>query len=816
MADPDAVKLGYLRQQQVKVGKTTKTVYSNKKQGGGTYAPSSTQAPEAYQAYQASSQAYQASRKARQAGRQLKKAKQNPQGDVDGDGVPNNIDNNNLVKDNLTPESRTINKETKAQAERREGLNARIQAALTAAQASTPLPPTWLDPLSNNTTLPKAKVVDGPGGTKLVYALEKNNKGQSSWVFSKVEVDGKSYTEQVRNPKRIDNPNYNKKLDVDNDGVSGTRKDYTLLSKQKAREDRETEGPVDDTTTGTTVTGGTTTTPGDSSPSSSPNRNRSAENRRNASDGRNSSRNNENNNNNNNNHQTGGNTLMKDPNGNNLLARFTKVYGEEGKAKLREALDAFKAAGGDFNENYQIGQYGYNVTLKLDGKEVTDPDVIKEKLVAHASASSAMSSQYADPASAQALTRLQLFGVTGGGTEKGLTRRFALAYGGGDTTKGNQILTAAIAAYEKAKPNNIQVHGTPGQPGAYVQVMHNGEWTSNSDIVSKKLASYVGGEDGQTKPFKELSKAQQAFLGGANGSAVLNRYNLAFNATGTEAFQNAVDRYEKLNPGNDIKVHGKPGEQGFWVEVKTKDGWSSDTDAVLKRLSKDSRPAGVSTAGENTPGTPGASQVPANSNGQPGTETVRQRPDRQGRPSGQDRSSGAGGHDVSISEAAQKSQVLMAADLNADGTVSKKEQTVLNAADRNKDGVVGVKEAEKFVAVADVDKSGTVERTEAKAYKMVDSNDNGKISKKELKAFKSIAGKDGEISRKEAKQALKAQIDSKQDQREHDLAVEYLKKTSNKTGGSQDVSEQAAALVNAQQNKPKKQDNDGPGKKKKK
>jgi hypothetical protein len=66
-----------------------------------------------------------------------------------------------------------------------------------------------------------------------------------------------------------------------------------------------------------------------------------------------------------------------------------------------------------------------------------------------------------------------------------------------------------------------------------------------------------------------------------------------------------------------------------------------------------------------------------------------------------------------------------------------------------------------------------------------------------------------------AEQALKAQIDSKQDQREHDLAVEYLKKTSNKTGGSQDVSEQAAALVNAQQSKPNKPDNDGPGKKKK-
>lgn len=501
--------------------------------------------------------------------------------------------------------------------------------------------------------------------------------------------------------------------------------------------------------------------------------------------------------------------MIKDPNGNNLLARFTKVYGEEGKAKLREALDAFKAAGGDFDENYQIGQYGYNVTLKLDGKEVTDPDVIKEKLVAHASASATMSSTYSDPASAIAMSRLQLLGATGGGTEKGLTRRFALAYGGGDTTKGNQVLTAAIAAFEKAKPNDIEVHGTPGQPGAYVQVMHNGEWTSNSDIVSKKLASYVAGADGQTQPFKELSKAQQAFLGGANGSAVLNRYNLAFNATGTEAFQNAVDRYEKLNPGNDIKVHGKPGEQGFWVEVKTKgDGWTSDTDAVLKRLSSDS-----SAAGATAPGTPGASHVPVNSNGQPGTESARPRQERPERP---DRAkNGAGGHDVTIGEAARKSQVLMAADLNKDGTVSGKEQTVLNAADRNKNGTVSVKEAEKFVAVADTNGDGLT-RTEAKAYKMVDSNDNGKISKKELKAYESLAGKDGEISRKEAKQALKAQIDSKQDKRERDLAKEYLAKTSKQSGGSQEVSDQAAALVNAQQNKPKKQDNDGPGKKKKK
>ncbi|HPD98629.1 MAG TPA: peptidoglycan DD-metalloendopeptidase family protein [Candidatus Saccharibacteria bacterium] len=172
--------------------------------------------------------------------------------------------------------------------------------------------------------------------------------------------------------------------------------------------------------------------------------------------------------------------------------------------------------------------------------------------------------------------------------------------------------------------------------------------------------------------------------------------------------------------------------------------------------------------------------------------------------------------EVDISTAAQKSQAIMVADLNKDGVVTKKEDSVLNAADRNESGVVSKKELNRFVAVADVNKDGIVVRTEAKAFKTVDSNDDHKISKKELKAFKSIAGKDGEISRKEAKQALKAQIDSKQDQREHDLAVEYLRRTSKQSGGSQEVGNQAAALVNAQQNKPKKQDNDGPGKKKKK
>ncbi len=809
MADPDAIKYA---QQQAAQRAANKARRQSDRASAARYAG---QAKAQYEEQQAADRA-SAARYAGQAKAQYeisRKAKNHPTGDVDRDGVPNNIDKNNLVKNNLSSERRTINKETKAQAERREGLNARIQTALAAAQASTPLSPTTPDPLASDATLPKSKVVDGPNGTKLVYSLERNDKGQSSWVFTNVEVDGKSYTEQVRNPKRIDNPNYKKKLDLNDDGVSGTKKDYALLSKQKAREGRETEGPGNDDPATDPPTGGgtpsTSGTPGDGSPSSSPNRNRSGENRRNGANGRNQNGNNDDNNQNS---PTGGNTLIKDPNGNNLLARFTKVYGEEGKAKLREALDAFKAAGGTVDENYQIGQYGYNVRIKVDGKWIAGTDEVKEKLVAHASASAAASSTYSDPTSAQAITRLNLLGAQGGGTEKGLSRRFALAYGGGDTARGNQVLTAAIAAYKQSNPNKIDVQGTLGQPGAYVRVMHNGEWTSNSDIVAQTLASSVNlaaSGDPVTKPFKEQTNAQQAFLGGANGNSVLSRFNLAFNATGTDALEQAIDRYEKLNPGNDIKVHGKPGEQGFWIEVKTKDGgWSSDTDAVLKRLSTDSRSAGATATNQN--GADGANGSPASS---PQRSSNESRPDRAKK---SEESKGAGGGDVSISEAAQKSQALMAADLNKDGTVTKKEDTVLNAADRNNNGVVSAKEVEKFVAVADADASGTVERTEAKAYKMVDSNDNGKISKKELKAYDSIAGKDGEISKKEAKQALKAQIDNKQDQREHDLAKEYLAKTSEKSGGSQVVGDQAAALVNAQTSKPNKPDNDGPGKKKKK
>lgn len=173
-------------------------------------------------------------------------------------------------------------------------------------------------------------------------------------------------------------------------------------------------------------------------------------------------------------------------------------------------------------------------------------------------------------------------------------------------------------------------------------------------------------------------------------------------------------------------------------------------------------------------------------------------------------------NDVDISAAAIKSKSILVADRNNDGTVSKKEQRVLNPADRNNNGTVNKKEINKYVAKVDLDKDGKVKPVEAKAFRTLDSNDNNNISKKELKTYRAIAGKDGNASRQEAKQILKAQIDSKQGQREHDMAKELLRRTNEKQGGSNLVGEQTRALAVTETAKRKNNDNDGPGKKKKK
>lgn len=123
---------------------------------------------------------------------------------------------------------------------------------------------------------------------------------------------------------------------------------------------------------------------------------------------------------------------------------------------------------------------------------------------------------------------------------------------------------------------------------------------------------------------------------------------------------------------------------------------------------------------------------------------------------------------------------------------------VLAAADRNDNGKVGAGELAKFESIADADASGEVTTAEAQAFALIDSNENGKIGKKELAAFRAIdKNGDGNLTTKEAKAALKAQIDSVQDKRTHDLAKDYLAKNPGNGGGSDEVDAAAAALVNA-------------------
>jgi hypothetical protein len=587
---------------------------------------------------------------------------------------------------------------------------------------------------------------------------------------------------------------------------------------------------------------------------------------------------------------SGGLGFAPDPNGDNLLARFAKVYGEKAPDELRKAITAYNTANAgtsQIKETYQIGQYGYSVQIvDKNGAVITaETDEIKNKLRRYISASDAMNEQYANdknPArSALENTKLALNNTEAGGNIRGMTRRIAFAYTEGDTTKAADLITSAATKH----PNKIRINN-PGQAGSYIQVkLENGDWTSDADTVAKVLASNVKVNGEKPIAYNQQSRQQQAVISGANGIAVMNRLNLAMNTTGTDRLQTALDQLEKSKKGDQVRVHGTLGQPGFWVEVKVGDKWVNGTNAVLNKL----KPFAGSRAETPPPTPPTATPPPAASSAgtTDGTDTTDSaNTTNDGADSGSSGSDGAGSGDsssssdstdstsssdntsttddttggagtdgtnsdstdtttqtdtkakgavagelknsdvsgstsgasakeVDISAAAQKSQAILAADLNKDGVVTSKEDTVLNAADRNQDGTVGTKELNSFVATADVNKDGTVARTESKAFKTIDSNDDHDLSKKELKAFESVAGKDGEISRKEAKEALKAQIDNKQDQREHDLAAEYLKRTSKQSGGSQDVGDQAAALVNAQQNKPKKQDNDGPGKKKK-
>lgn len=179
--------------------------------------------------------------------------------------------------------------------------------------------------------------------------------------------------------------------------------------------------------------------------------------------------------------------------------------------------------------------------------------------------------------------------------------------------------------------------------------------------------------------------------------------------------------------------------------------------------------------------------------------------------------------DVSIGKAAQKSAAMLAFDLNQDGKLGKIERSMMASGDQNNNGVVGKKGLENFVAAADTNKSGLVSVSEANTYHLKDVNDNNKVSKVEQKAYDKVAGADGDISKKEARQFLKAQAQSgapsKVDKTAKELAKDILAKSdSSKIGGSLSDAAQNGALAGGagQMAKSKNQNEDGLGKKKNK
>jgi hypothetical protein len=281
-------------------------------------------------------------------------------------------------------------------------------------------------------------------------------------------------------------------------------------------------------------------------------------------------------------------------NGNDVLRLFKKAYGENAEAVMTTTLSNLHASSEvGIKEFGKPGQYGYGLAVKTKDGWITDPVKIRDTLV-----------EFVPVGSNQDVSQIiELFNfstVNPGGLETSLSNRFARAFHGGDVQKGNQSLMTAYNALKAKNPGKVRFVGTPGQVGSYIQVKVNGEWTSNSDEVAKQLSAYAKPE--QSKGSTNLSKQQKDLLAGANGNAVLNSFINKYGSAelAQKNLQIAMNSFEKANPGNDIRYFGNIGQPGFYIEVKTKDGWVNGTNRILNKL-EDHMPKVAATPPVNSP-----------------------------------------------------------------------------------------------------------------------------------------------------------------------------------------------------------------------
>lgn len=902
MADPDAAKLGYTRQYKDENGKTG--YYNSSKIGKSAWAGGAPQKPVYSSPAQSNedpvvvkynpkwSQSSSSAQKQKHIEMQVK-IDGKPMADHDKDGIPNIIDKHDFHKRSITvSRKRNLTLNASGILHDLEGTRARLSTAFDRAKTEQQKPPST----GFGSSIGDYQSIDMGNGLRVWYKFDRGAPGDSEqrFRFHHIEYGGTNYNskdeinsvydasynslvKRFMNDKNTSfkNPNYDPKLDLNHDGVSGHPLDYKMMARKKLKKlEKKGDGHAgDDTETVITPDAGSPSGPvsssgsgnnNQSSPSSSSNKGKpdknSADKTNKGSDMATKKSDNQL-------------KVVGNGNGDSIKVMFEKAFGTEASGSMQKTLENMRASGSaDFKEIGKPGQYGYTIAVKTKNGWSTDSQTVKNSLGKFLPAS--------ENSQEDAINQFKFVGTTSGGTEKNLSGRFGRAFASGDVQKGNDKLIQSFNAYKEKNPGKIKVVGELGKPGAYFMVKVNGTWTSDSDKVAKELSTFVQQDSAKTpKKFAGFSEQQKNYLTGANGQAVLDNFKKAYGGDAQKATENlkiAINAYEKKNPGNDIRVFGKIGQPGFYIEVKTKNGWVNGTQSILNKLDKympnppaaqqtnnpalgsgtesafapgatgpnqsaipnaSASPAqppagsdGVTTEQDQTATLPGATSTPDTTEpetglnfgleaGSPEEQQYNDRLDQwvAKRQAEQDafkasKAKGTTGS-VTIGKAAQKSQAMMAFDLDGNNKISKAEKAMMANGDQNNNGVVGEYGLNKFVAQADTNKSGLVSQAEVKAYNVLDTNNNNKISKAEAKAFNSLdANNDGGITKKEAKEAVKdlrAQVDlSKKEQKELDLAKEYLAKSGNKGGGAEAVNEQVAALVNAQ---PKHNKNDDTG-----
>jgi hypothetical protein len=509
---------------------------------------------------------------------------QRPKGDYDGDGVPNGIDVNNFT--NNTPQKRKIiNPKQKQQYQADKAAKSVVEGAFIQAQLQKP-------PNSQFASSGDFVKVSGPGGSVIWYKAYWDKAGGNGiqYKVDHVQYNGINYQDvpNLTKPTTALNPEYKKKLDADGDGISGTTKDFRIL-KNGGPKDGPRKKNIEDPDSG-----GNDDFPYDRSPAS--NTVRQDRNRPGQGD---SSKNKLV-------IKGGGTGFSKDSeniqslvvkgngNGDNLSRLYQKAYGSSSSEALNSTIEKMKSvAGAEIKEIGKPGQYGYTVAVKTKNGWSTDPAEVKNRLIQYVPGGLGEDSS-------KLTEQLKLAGANTGGLETSLSNRFARAFHGGDTQKGNQTLMAAYNDFKAKNPGRVRFVGTPGEPGSYIQVKVNKDWVSNSDEVAKQLSAFVQKEN--SKVAINLNKQQKDLLGGANGNAVLSSFVNKYGSLelAQKNLQIAMSSFEKSNPGNDIRYFGNIGQPGFYIEVKTKDGWVNGTNRILNKL-EDHMPKVASTPPVSSP-----------------------------------------------------------------------------------------------------------------------------------------------------------------------------------------------------------------------